>query len=121
MTLLFRAEIPLRLNSVANQRLHWAKKAKQTKALRYAMAIVPAGMSRHLPLIVTMTRVAPRTLDDDNATSACKAVRDGIASKIGIDDRSPLVTWRVQQRKGAPHYYGLEIEIKKRDEEGQFL
>ena len=52
-----------------------------------------------LPCVVTMTRVSPRGLDDDNLRSALKATRDGIADKLGVDDRSPLVEWRYAQRQ----------------------
>jgi hypothetical protein len=30
-----------------------------------------------------------------------KAIRDGIAKRLGVDDRSQLVVWRYGQKKGA--------------------
>lgn len=62
------------------------------------------------PLIVTMTRVAPSAgLDSDNAVGSMKHVRDAVAKVLGIDDRSPLVDWRVEQRKGP---WATEIRIE---------
>lgn len=48
-------------------------------------------------------------LDDDNLRSALKAVRDGIAEKLGIDDRDPRVEWRYGQRKGM---VGVDVELE---------
>ncbi|HXB28079.1 MAG TPA: hypothetical protein VNV25_25340 [Gemmatimonadaceae bacterium] len=69
------------------------------------------GMS--LPVRVTLTRVAPRQLDDDNNQGACKNVRDGIADALGVDDRTPLVIWVYEQRRGKPREYGVEIVVEK--------
>ena len=64
-----------------------------------------------VPLLVTITRVGPRRLDDDNLAAACKYVRDQIAAVIGIDDGSPLYTWRYEQRVGGRKEYGVDVEI----------
>lgn len=53
-----------------------------------------------LPWEVTITRIAPRKLDDDNAVGAAKGVRDSIAAWCGVDDRRPEVRYVVQQEKG---------------------
>jgi len=103
--------LPLRIESVANLREHWKKKAKRAKAHRFAMIAVP----RHpLPCIVTLTRVAPRPLDTDNLSSAMKNVRDGIADRLGVTDNDPRVEWRYAQRKGEPKEYGMVVEILPR-------
>lgn len=57
---------------------------------------------------MTITRVSPRKLDDDNLQSACKYVRDQIADLIGVDDGSPLYTWRYSQRAGK---CSVDVEI----------
>ncbi len=67
-----------------------------------------------LPVRVTITRVAPRALDDDNNQGALKSVRDGIADALGVDDRTSLVEWVYRQRRGKPREYGVEIQIEKR-------
>lgn len=63
------------------------------------------------PLLVTITRVGSKKLDDDNLQGACKYVRDQIASEVGLDDGSDFYTWIYRQRKGD---YSVEIEIEPR-------
>lgn len=65
----------------------------------------------HTPrrLIVTLTRVGPRTLDTDNLAGALKGVRDGVADALGIDDGDPRITWCYDQRKGT---YGVQIDVR---------
>lgn len=50
--------------------------------------------------IVRIVRVAPRQLDSDNAESAAKSVRDGVADALGVHDRDPRVVWLVDQERG---------------------
>lgn len=91
-------ELPITAVSEANRRDHWSTKARRVKLHRNtAFALCPAFP---LPCVVTLTRVAPRALDCDNNVGALKAARDGIAQRLGVDDRSPLVVWRYGQKKG---------------------
>lgn len=103
--------LPVRVESVANLREHWTARAKRTKAQRKAACIVPL---HSLPCVVTLTRIAPRALDDDNCIGGFKALRDGIAARLGVDDADPRVTWRYAQRKGKPHEYAAEVRIEDR-------
>lgn len=100
------AEWPIRLRSAANLREHWAAKAKRVKGERAAALMLARSTLRRpeLPCVVTITRIAPRMLDSDNAVSSCKAVRDGIASWLGVDDRDPLVVWKYAQEKRSKTY-----------------
>jgi len=66
------------------------------------------------PLVVTMTRIAPRELDDDNLVRSFKTVRDKIADLLNIDDRDKRVTWVVAQRRGAAKQYAFEVIIDGR-------
>jgi hypothetical protein len=78
------------------------------KAQRRSKADVePVAMVR-----VELTRIAPRALDDDNLRGALKAVRDGVADVLGIDDRDPRVVWDYEQAHGAPREYGVKIVIR---------
>lgn len=127
--------LPIRLISESNSRSHWAKRAKRVHEQRCLarMAVnVPAVLSFHVTsphvcgwyvgmteqqaqeLTVTLTRIAPRPLDSDNTVSSCKAVRDGIADALGIDDRDKRVTWCYAQRRGKVKEYGVEIRIEAR-------
>jgi len=109
---------PVRTVSEVNRRDHWATKAKRTKdqrnAARWELQRVNVGKLT-APVIVTLTRIAPRALDDDNLRSALKATRDGVADLLEVDDRDPQVTWRYGQEKGVPHYYGVRIEVERRN------
>lgn len=48
---------------------------------------------------VEFTRLSTATCDDDNLPSAFKAVRDGIAEALGIDDGSDRYAWSYGQRR----------------------
>lgn len=112
--------LPVRTISEANVRCHWATKMRRVKAQRSAAGLVAAGvfvkLGRPFPLEVTLCRIAPRALDDDNLRGALKAVRDGVADALGVDDRDCRVSWAYQQRRGAPGAYSVEIGIRARPE-----
>lgn len=102
--------LPLRVVSESNQRDHWAAKARRVKAQRQAVAYawVAADLPMHRrPRQVTLTRVAPRRLDDDNLARSLKAVRDQVAQECGFDDREP-VRWIYAQERGS---YAVRIEV----------
>lgn len=107
-----RFNIPIKLPSLANLRIHWRTmatlKKKQKTATKLALCGRPIPL---LPLLITITRVGPRKLDDDNLQSACKYVRDQIATAVGVDDGSEQYTWIYKQQIGR---YGVEVEITKR-------
>ena len=89
--------IPIRLISTANQREHWAVKAKRMKAHRHAAIMVK---KHKLPCTVEIIRCGKRFLDGDNLQNACKGLRDGIADRLGVDDADPRVQWKYSQQKG---------------------
>src|SRR5690242_18788265 len=103
-------ELPLRLESLANRREHWAKRSKRAKVQRltaWRMAKV-----HPLPCVVTITRIGPRPLDTDNLAISAKHVRDGIADRLGINDNDPRVEWRYRQTKSErPKHYACMVEI----------
>lgn len=100
-------------NPVNGSHMHWAVKSKIRKRQREtAMLVTRAALKATpvaLPVVVTMTRVAPSSgLDDDNLRPALKAVRDGIADVLGVDDRDWRVRWEYDQRRGP---WGVEIKL----------
>lgn len=110
-------ELPLKTVSEANVRSHWRVKAARAKTQRSTMRLLVLERRRDIhamPLTVHMTRVAPGLLDDDNLESALKAVRDGVADGLGVDDRDPRVSWAYDQRRGARDLYQVEIRIEAR-------
>jgi hypothetical protein len=104
--------IPIELPSLSNARMNWRRMATLKKDQRIATYLcIPRGSIPPLPLLITITRIGPRRLDDDNLAAACKYVRDEIARAVGVDDGSDQYTWRYEQRKGK---YGIEVEITSR-------
>ena len=106
----------MKIVSVANMRLHWAAKAKLTRDQRTRTRLSLAAVAQSfgvevLPVTVVLTRIAPRRLDGDNLQSGFKAVRDGVADWLGVDDGNGLVDWQYAQRSGRPGEYAVEIEV----------
>lgn len=120
---------PIKTVSEANAHEHWRARQKRAKAQRSAAVILTAAHAATAgivvssgnyyalagPMVVTLTRIAPRSLDSDNLAGSAKHVRDGIADALGIDDRNPIVEWRYAQRRGAPKQYAVEIHISPKE------
>jgi hypothetical protein len=114
------AEYPEDVPSVANLREHWGKKASRAKrhrALAWAELRSAAGREQRtefvLPIVVTITRIAPRKLDGDNLQSALKATRDGIADWLRIDDGKDGIAWNYKQERGRMGEKVVRIEVSQ--------
>ena len=97
--------IPVRLISEANQRGHWRKHAQRHKSHRAIAAVMLRSVMTcrvYPPFVVTITRVAPRSLDSDNLASSAKSLRDGLADQLQVNDNDPRIDWRYAQEKGKP-------------------
>lgn len=112
---MIQLDLSLQTVSEANQREHWARKARRVKMQRAAttMALRQYGhvldeLRQAGSIRVLLVRRSPRRLDDDNLRGALKAVRDAVAAWIGIDDGSCRWEWCYDQRKGK---LGVEISI----------
>lgn len=106
-----KISLPFRTVSTPNAREHWAAKARRSKTERNVTRHMvdyhlKARLSRYT---VVLTRKGPRALDSDNLAASFKAIRDGVADAIGIDDGSDKVQWRYRQEKSKT--YSVEIEI----------
>ena len=103
--------IPIRTVNPLNTREHWAKRAKRSKSEREWAFILtrvqPPGTAR--PVIVALERVGKRKMDDDGLSASFKAIRDGIASKLGIDDGSDDIRFVYSQRIG--NEYSVIVKI----------
>jgi hypothetical protein len=100
VTRLYSFEVPVKTASTSNLREHWAAKAKRVAAQRAVTRAVCPSLKMAPLLVVRLTRVSPRALDDDNLRGALKSVRDAVASWLKVDDASPLVRWEYEQEKG---------------------
>ena len=109
--------LPIKTVSESNQRGHWAKKARRARQQRDAAYLVirsaisagglPDGLPEHRTIF--LTRISPRKLDSDNLSSSLKAVRDGVADALGIDDGDERFEWRYAQERGK--VYSVRVEI----------
>lgn len=88
--------------------------ARRVKAQRQAAFLGTLSLGRRpLPLTVHIVRqIGPRgrQLDTDNLVRAAKAIRDGVADALGIDDADPRVAWVYGQERAAAH--GVKIELR---------
>lgn len=109
-----RISIPgLRTRSL-NEREHPQVKARRVAhergVTRLAMS-APCAQYRSRPpeqLTITLTRVGPRRMDSDNSCGALKAVRDGVADALSLDDGDPRLTWEYRQETGP---FGVRIYL----------
>ena len=86
-------------------------KAKLAKAHRNAARMALQSVAPEapdLPLTITLVRCGPRTLDTDNLASSLKAVRDGVADWLGVDDGSVHIDWVYSQHRGE---YAVLVEV----------
>lgn len=109
-------DLGLRIVSEANGREHWRKVAARKRAHRAMARLVLQMHARPMgeadQFTITLTRVAPRKLDDDNLASGFKAVRDGVADWLGIDDGSPRIKWQYAQHKGDAGHYTAWVRVE---------
>lgn len=113
------AIVPIATVSEMNRRDHWSerhRRAKQQKELTLLMLrTAKVDRSRLIaPYSVRLTRIAPGAIrDSDNLAASTKAVRDAVASFLGVDDADVFgsgdVRWTVAQEKGASHALRIEI------------
>jgi hypothetical protein len=107
--------LPVRTWSEANQRGHWGKRARRAKKQRAAARLLVRAARAVLPksgtVAITLTRIAPRALDTDNLAAGLKAVRDGVADALRVDDGSSRIEWRYAQEKGKPDEYAVRVAI----------
>lgn len=111
---LFRVTLPIATVSEANRRDHWSTRARRAKMQRWTVAAKLHGEKLpKLPVVVTLTRLAPRELDTDNLAGAMKAIRDGVADAYGLkSDRDARVTWRYAQERADQWHAGVRIAIQ---------
>jgi crossover junction endodeoxyribonuclease RusA len=111
--------VPVRTWSEANQRGHWGKRARRAKKQREAARLLVRAARFALPksgnVRIMLTRIAPRALDSDNLASGLKAMRDGVADALGIDDGSGRIEWRCAQERGRPGEYAVRVQIHSQE------
>lgn len=112
-THIISARVYVKLVSEANSHQHWRHRQRRAK-LQRAMAKTALGADIKgppPPYVITLTRIGPRKLDSDNLAGSAKAVRDGVADWLGIDDGDSRLTWEYQQRSEGAGVYACEVSI----------
>lgn len=108
--------LPIRITSGLNMREHWRQRAARVKRERTIACLAALGCQGFTaigwPAVCTLTRIAPGLLDDDNLAGGFKAVRDGIADALGIDDADSRISWRYAQRKGPRGEYKAIVTLE---------
>jgi hypothetical protein len=107
--------IPVRTRNPTNgAHGHWSVTAEMRKRVRRTtdLAWLEAGLQHRIQpvLRITLTRVSPRALDDDNLRPALKSVRDAVAMRLRADDATPLIRWEYQQTFGREMMVRVLIE-----------
>ena len=102
----------LRLSGSQNAREHWRTRSARVKRERGLARVMCSQLAKPTawPVLVVLTRIGPRRLDTDNLASSAKAVRDGVADWLGVDDGDESkVLWAYEQRTGA---YAVEVALQ---------
>ena len=120
---------PYIMRSEANTRSHWSARHRRASEGRELAAIYVRqlinGHKPEMPVVVTLTRISPRQLDEDNLSRAFKAIRDGVADALlpanagnqyqrWADDSDGQILWLYAQRRGEPKENAVEIKIVPR-------
>ena len=110
-------EYATKLPSRANARKHWAPQAKLNKLhrsgarLQLLAAFRRSGSAPQAPVRVHLTRIAPHQLDSDNLAHAFKAIQDGVADAIGLDDGpNGGIIWTYDQAQERVPRVRIEID-----------
>lgn len=93
------------------------KVAKQRKAAAWVLlAESTPGRRRQLlaaeRIVVTLTRIGPGRLDDDNLAAGFKATRDGIADALQLKDHDARLRWIYDQVRGEPKRYAARVQLE---------
>jgi hypothetical protein len=114
--------IPIRTERGGNNREHHMARSRRVKAERFAVGMFLKSHEAKqgkpgLPCAVLLTRYGPNTrpLDDDNLAGALKAVRDEVASWLGVDDGGDLITWVYSQERSTQ--WGVGISAQEDDDD----
>ena len=109
-------QVPMRLWSRKNDRLHWALRRRREKpqeiALWANLLAAIGGNTKRVPRRATFVRIGAHLLDTDNLPLSCSHLRDCVARTFGVDDGpTGPIEWCYGQRKG-PWTVELTLEFE---------
>ena len=114
-------KIPYKLFPIANKYEFWAQRS-QSVTKEYMLVKSYITELPPLPVVVKLTRVAPRAWDSDNMIISFKNIRDAISclyfpnSPKGKMDETENFRWEYYQTKGVPKENSIIICIEKKDD-----
>ena len=115
-------KIPIRIVSESNINDHWTDKHKRKKIQKTLIKwALRSQLKPNLPVVVTITRITPRALDFDNLHGGMKTAIDTIADWLipglapGRADGDPRLEFKLEQRKGPPKEYSIEVSFSEKD------
>lgn len=115
----YKITIPMKLPSVANIREHWSKSHKRNKQQELLVRVHWHNneiRNVKLPVEITLTRLSPRKLDDDNLATAFKKCRDVVSDFLipglqpGRADDSDLIAFKYAQAKSKEPQISIEAK-----------
>lgn len=108
----------VRTVSEPNVRGAWFKRAKRAKSQRRIVNYVLGAKMPRRPVPgevvmarATLVRFGPGLVDSDNLQGAMKAIRDGVADVVGIDDGDRRWTWTYEQERARTWGVRIDVEI----------
>jgi hypothetical protein len=111
-----KLDLPIRTVSELNSRDGWIgrlnRKLRQQREVKVEWLNAYRGRKVTLPCVVTLTRIGPNLLDDDNLAGSFKHIRDEVARLIGIDDGSPQIKFEYKQEAIGKRKYRVIIEVQ---------
>ena len=121
--------IPIKTISEANQRgitrlaaIFKAKRIKTQRSETYYSLLGTYGRPTPIilerQLVVVLTRIAPRALDQGNLEASFKAVQDGVADWLAGEygkgqDRQEGLCWQYTQQRGKPGEHAVVVTIHR--------
>lgn len=110
----FDVMIPMKTSNTQNgPRRHWAvEAAKRKNERKKVLALVPR-LEVDPAIVVTFTRYSSGTMDsDDNLRTSLKTVKDAVAYRLGVDDRTGLVRWEYRQERAKPGEQAVRVRVE---------
>lgn len=106
----------LRLDATLNARAHWSQTARKRAKERAVIDAALAHVNRtEGPWRITISRIGPRRMDDDNVTASAKGVRDAVARWLGIDDGDERATWITRAEVARGYAVRVQVDTQGRD------
>lgn len=110
----FDVTIPMKTSNTQNgPRRHWAVEAGKRKRERQRVLALVPRLEVDPALVVTLTRYSSGEMDpDDGLRSALKTVKDAIAYRLGVDDRTGLVRWEYGQERAKAGEQAVRVQVR---------